>query len=49
MAVLTVFLLLALAAFVCAVLAGAGYKPPLWVSVLILCVIELLRTLPLGR
>lgn len=45
---LTVFLLLALVAFICAVAAAMG-KCPLWVSVIILCVIELLRNLPLGR
>jgi hypothetical protein len=47
--VLTVFVIIALAAFICAVLAGAGYPPPLWVSVLLLCVIELLRALPVGK
>jgi hypothetical protein len=46
---LTVFLLLALAAFVCAVLSGMGYPPPVWVAVLLLCIIELMRALPLGR
>jgi ABC-type phosphate/phosphonate transport system permease subunit len=46
---LTVFLLLALAAFVCTVLAAANYPPPLWVAVLMLTLIELLRALPLGR
>lgn len=45
---LTVFLLLALAAFICTVLSALG-KCPLWVGVLFLCVIELLRALPLGR
>jgi hypothetical protein len=46
---LTVFVLLAVMAFVCTVLAGMGYPPPLWVGVLLLCVLELLRALPLGR
>jgi hypothetical protein len=46
---LTVLLLLAIAAFVCAVLAGAGFPPPLWVAVLLLCMIELMRVLPLGK
>ena len=46
---LTVFLLLAIAAFICAVLSGAGYAPPLWVAVLLLCVLELLRAVPIGR
>lgn len=45
---LTVFLLLALVAFICAVASAMG-RCPLWVSVIILCVIELLRNLPLGR
>jgi len=45
---LTVFLLLAIAAFAVAI-ASAINKAPLWVAVLLLCVIELLRALPLGR
>lgn len=45
---LTVFALLALAAFLCAV-AAAMARAPLWVSVMMLCVIELLRVIPLGR
>jgi len=45
---LTVFLLLALAAFTCTVLTALG-KCPCWVAVLFLCVIELLRALPLGK
>ena len=45
---LTVFLILALAAFI-VVIASAMGKAPLWIAVLILCVIELLRGLPLGR
>ena len=45
---LTVMLLLAIAAFVCAIVAAMG-RCPLWVSVVILCIIELLRNLPLGR
>lgn len=47
--ILTVFLILAIAAFICTVAASAGYPPPLWVAVLLLCIIELLRALPLGR
>ncbi len=43
----TVFMLLAIAAFAVTVLSAIG-KAPLWVSVLLLCVIELLRTLPRG-
>lgn len=45
---LTVFVLLVIAAFVCTVAAGMG-KCPLWVAVVILCLIELLRILPIGK
>jgi hypothetical protein len=45
---LTVLIILVLAAFVVTVAAAAG-KAPLWVAVLLLCIIELLRTLPLGK
>lgn len=45
---LTVFLLLAVAAFICAIAEAMG-KCPSWVPVIILCLIELLRALPLGR
>jgi hypothetical protein len=45
---LTVFLLLAIAAFICTVAAALG-KCPIWVPVLFLCVIELMRALPLGK
>lgn len=45
---LTVFLLLALAAFVVTIASAIG-RAPLWVAVLILSVIELLRAIPLGR
>lgn len=47
---LTVFLLLALAAFVCTI--ASAWNPsrcPLWIAVLLLVVIELLRAVPLGR
>jgi len=47
---LTVMILLAVGAFLCA-LANAA-RPvwvPLWVSVILLCLIELLRALPLGK
>jgi hypothetical protein len=46
---LTIMLVLALAAFVCTILAGAGYQPPLWIAVLLLSLIELLRVIPLGK
>jgi hypothetical protein len=45
---LTVFLLLALAAFLCTVVAALG-KCPVWIPVLLLCIIELLRAIPLGH
>lgn len=45
---LTVLLLLAIAAFLCT-LASALNKCPLWVPVLLLCIIEMLRQLPLGK
>ena len=45
---ITVFLLLAIAAFVAVVVSAMG-KCPLWIGVVLLCVIELLRALPLGR
>lgn len=45
---LTVLLLLFLAAFICTI-ASALNKCPLWVPVLLLCVAGLLAHLPLGR
>jgi len=45
---LTVFLLLAIAAFICTVASALG-KCPVWIPVLLLCIIELLRALPLGK
>jgi hypothetical protein len=45
---LTVTLILVIAAFGCAIASAIG-KCPLWVSVVLLCVVELLRVLPLGR
>ena len=45
---ITVLFVLALAAFIVAILSAIG-KAPIWVAVVILCVIELLRALPLGR
>jgi len=43
---LTVTFLLALAAFIVAIASAMG-KAPLWVAVLLLCLIELLRVVPL--
>jgi hypothetical protein len=45
---LTVFLLLALAAFGCTIAVALG-KCPVWIPVLLLCIIELLRAVPLGH
>lgn len=45
---LTVFIILAVTAFIVTVISAMG-KCPLWVAVIILCLIELLRSLPLGR
>jgi ABC-type phosphate/phosphonate transport system permease subunit len=46
--VLTVFVLLAIGAFVLTLLAAIN-RVPLWIACVILCLIELLRALPLGR
>ena len=46
--ILTVFVLCAIAAFVLTLLAAIN-RVPLWIAVVILCLIELLRALPLGR
>lgn len=43
---ITVTVLLVLVAFLCAVASAAG-KCPLWISVLLLIVLELLRVIPL--
>lgn len=45
---MTVFLFLAVAAAICTVVSAMG-KCPLWVGVMLLCLIELLRALPLGK
>jgi hypothetical protein len=45
---MTVIGLLVLAAFICAIVSAMG-KCPLWVSVMLLCLVELLRILPLGK
>jgi hypothetical protein len=44
---LTLVLVLAAAAFITCVMAAMG-KAPLWVAVLLLCVIALMRILPGG-
>ena len=45
---LTVLLVLVLAAFIATFLSAIG-KCPLWVGVVFLCIIELLRVIPLGK
>ncbi len=45
---LTVMICLVAAAFICTVISALG-KCPVWVPVFILCVIELIRVLPLGK
>ena len=44
----TVFIILVLSAFIVTILAAIG-KAPLWVAVVVLCLIEMLRVLPLGH
>lgn len=46
--VLTVLVLLAVAAFVVTIVHAIG-RAPLWPAVLLLAIAELLRALPLGR
>ena len=46
--IVTVFVILALGAFILCLVAAVN-RVPLWISVLVLCLIELLRALPLGR
>lgn len=48
MTLLNVVVLLALAAFLVTI-ASAMSRAPLWVAVLLLCVLELIRALPLGK
>jgi hypothetical protein len=45
---LTVIGFLVVCAFICTIVAALG-KCPIWVAVLLLCVVELIRILPLGR
>jgi len=45
---LTVFVFLAIAAIIVTIASAMG-KAPLWVAVILLCLIELLRVLPLGK
>lgn len=43
---LTAIVIFVIAAFVCAVLSTFMSQMPLWVSVLLLCVVELLQVVP---
>ena len=45
---LTVIAILVISALIICILAGIG-RAPLWVAVLLLCLVEALRILPLGR
>lgn len=45
---LTVLGFLIVSAFICTIVSAIG-KCPVWVPVLLLCVVELLRILPLGH
>lgn len=45
---LTVIGFLVISAFIATIVSAFG-KCPVWVPVLLLCVVELLRILPLGR
>jgi hypothetical protein len=45
---MTVFAFLAIAAFIVTIASALG-KAPLWIAVILLCIIELLRVMPLGR
>jgi hypothetical protein len=45
---LTVLAVLVVAAFICTIVSAIG-KCPLWVAVVLLCIVELMRILPLGK
>lgn len=45
---MTVIGFLIIAAFICTIVSAMG-RCPLWVAVLLLCLVELLRILPLGH
>lgn len=45
---MTVMIVLAIAALAAAVVSATGHAP-LWVSVILICIIELIRVLPLGK
>jgi hypothetical protein len=45
---LTVLAVLVVAAFICTIVSAIG-KCPLWVAVVLLCIVELIRILPMGK
>lgn len=45
---ITLVLLLVLAAFICTISSAMG-RAPLWIAVMLLVMIELLRVVPVGR
>jgi hypothetical protein len=45
---LTVIGIIVVAAFIVTIVSAIG-RCPLWVAVILLCVVELLRVLPIGR
>lgn len=45
---ITVILLLIIAAFICTIVNALG-KCPVWVPLVLLCVVELLHSVPMGR
>lgn len=45
---MTVIGFLVIAAFICAIVSALG-KCPLWVAAILLCIVELIRILPIGR
>lgn len=44
----TVFVILAISAFVLTLIAAIG-RVPLWIAVIVLCLIALLQNVPLGK
>ena len=45
----TVTTVLAVLALLCAILAATPTGVPLWVAVVLLCILEILRVFPLGK
>lgn len=42
------FLIIAVTAFITTIMSALNKAPP-WIAVLLLCIIEMLRAIPLGR